>query len=177
MSIHLPAHPPFSLSAVVRSHGWWQLSPFSWDEAGNVLTRLERLSSRQVLELRIRESDGGVGVEVEGQLADAEWREVVDKMAWMLQLDLDLGVFYALVGDEPGLAHIEEGTCPSKVCKALIQYRIMPEACTGCGACLKVCPTEAITGEKKELHNIAQEKCIKCGMCYSTCRFDAIEVN
>jgi NADH:ubiquinone oxidoreductase subunit F (NADH-binding)/Pyruvate/2-oxoacid:ferredoxin oxidoreductase delta subunit len=75
------------------------------------------------------------------------------------------------------LAHIEEGTCPAKVCKALIQYRIIPEACTGCGACLKVCPTQAITGEKKEVHFIHQEKCIKCGMCYSTCRFDAIEVN
>jgi NADH-quinone oxidoreductase subunit F len=75
------------------------------------------------------------------------------------------------------LAHIEEGTCPAKVCKTLIQYRIIPEACTGCGACLKVCPTQAITGEKKEVHNIAQEKCSKCGMCYSTCRFEAIEVN
>ena len=75
------------------------------------------------------------------------------------------------------LAHIEEGTCPAKVCKALIQYRIIPEACTGCGACLKVCPTQAITGEKKEVHFIHQEKCIKCGMCYSTCRFEAIEVN
>ena len=75
------------------------------------------------------------------------------------------------------LAHIEEGTCPAKVCKALIRYRIIPEACTGCGACLKVCPTQAITGERKKVHTIDQEKCIKCGMCYSTCRFDAIEVN
>jgi NADH:ubiquinone oxidoreductase subunit F (NADH-binding)/(2Fe-2S) ferredoxin/Pyruvate/2-oxoacid:ferredoxin oxidoreductase delta subunit len=75
------------------------------------------------------------------------------------------------------LAHIEEGTCPAKVCKALIRYEIIPDKCTGCGACLKVCPTAAITGEKKEVHNIAQEKCTKCGMCYSTCRFEAIEVN
>jgi len=74
------------------------------------------------------------------------------------------------------LAHIEEGTCPARVCKALIRYQIIPDKCTGCGACLKVCPTAAITGEKKEVHNIAQEKCIKCGMCYSTCRFEAIEV-
>ncbi|UCF99347.1 MAG: NADH-quinone oxidoreductase subunit NuoF [Spirochaetaceae bacterium] len=78
---------------------------------------------------------------------------------------------------EEYLAHIEDETCPAKVCKALIQYRIIPETCTGCGACLKVCPTEAITGEKKEVHFIHQEKCTKCGMCYSTCRFDAIEVN
>jgi NADH-quinone oxidoreductase subunit F len=75
------------------------------------------------------------------------------------------------------LAHIEEKTCPAKVCKALIRYRIIVEKCTGCGACLKVCPTAAITGEKKQVHVIAEEKCIKCGMCYATCRFDAIEVN
>jgi NADH:ubiquinone oxidoreductase subunit F (NADH-binding)/(2Fe-2S) ferredoxin/NAD-dependent dihydropyrimidine dehydrogenase PreA subunit len=75
------------------------------------------------------------------------------------------------------LAHIEEHTCPAKVCKALIQYTIIADKCTGCGACLKVCPTGAITGEKKEVHIIHQDKCIKCGMCYSTCRFDAIEVN
>jgi ferredoxin len=75
------------------------------------------------------------------------------------------------------IAHIEEHTCPSGVCKALIQYTIIADKCTGCGACLKACPTEAITGEKKEVHIIHQDKCIKCGMCYSTCRFDAIEVN
>ena len=74
------------------------------------------------------------------------------------------------------LAHIEDKRCPGKVCKALIQYRILPETCTGCGACLKACPTQAISGEKKQVHVIDQAKCIKCGMCYSTCRFDAIEV-
>jgi NADH:ubiquinone oxidoreductase subunit F (NADH-binding)/Pyruvate/2-oxoacid:ferredoxin oxidoreductase delta subunit len=77
---------------------------------------------------------------------------------------------------EEYLAHIEEGACPAKVCKALIRYIIIADNCTGCGACIKVCPTEAISGAKKEVHIIAQEKCIKCGVCYSTCRFDAIEV-
>jgi NADH:ubiquinone oxidoreductase subunit F (NADH-binding) len=74
------------------------------------------------------------------------------------------------------VAHIEEGRCPAGVCKALIRYEIIPDACTGCHACFKVCPTSAITGENKEVHFIHQEKCIKCGMCYSTCRFDAISV-
>jgi NADH:ubiquinone oxidoreductase subunit F (NADH-binding)/NAD-dependent dihydropyrimidine dehydrogenase PreA subunit len=78
---------------------------------------------------------------------------------------------------EEYLAHIEQKICPAKVCKALIRYRIIPESCTGCGACLKACPTQAITGEKKQVHYIHQEKCIKCGMCYATCRFEAIELN
>jgi ferredoxin len=74
------------------------------------------------------------------------------------------------------IAHIEEKRCPSGVCKALIHYEIIPDACVGCRACFKVCPSDAITGEAKELHVIHQDKCIKCGMCHSTCRFDAIRV-
>ncbi len=74
------------------------------------------------------------------------------------------------------MAHIEEKRCPSGVCKALIRYEIIPDNCVGCGACKRVCPSDAITGENKEIHLILQDKCIKCGMCYSTCRFDAIQV-
>jgi ferredoxin len=58
----------------------------------------------------------------------------------------------------------------------MIQYWILPDKCTGCGACLKACPAEAITGERKQAHLVHQDKCIKCGMCYSSCRFDAIEI-
>jgi len=74
------------------------------------------------------------------------------------------------------IAHIHEKRCPSGVCKALIRYEIIPDNCVGCGACKRVCPSDAITGEKKEIHLIHQDKCIKCSMCYSTCRFDAIQV-
>jgi NADH:ubiquinone oxidoreductase subunit F (NADH-binding)/(2Fe-2S) ferredoxin/NAD-dependent dihydropyrimidine dehydrogenase PreA subunit len=71
--------------------------------------------------------------------------------------------------------HIKNKKCPAGVCRALIQYSIIPDNCTGCGACLKACPQEAISGEIKELHVIDQNKCIKCGICLETCRFDAIE--
>jgi NADH:ubiquinone oxidoreductase subunit F (NADH-binding)/(2Fe-2S) ferredoxin/Pyruvate/2-oxoacid:ferredoxin oxidoreductase delta subunit len=74
------------------------------------------------------------------------------------------------------LAHIHEKRCPSGVCKALIRYEIVEDNCVGCGACKRACPSDAISGEKKEVHFIHQDKCITCGMCFSTCRFDAIQV-
>jgi NADH:ubiquinone oxidoreductase subunit F (NADH-binding)/(2Fe-2S) ferredoxin/NAD-dependent dihydropyrimidine dehydrogenase PreA subunit len=73
-------------------------------------------------------------------------------------------------------AHIQEHKCPAKACKALIRYDILEDKCTGCTACFKACPADAITGERKKVHAIHQDKCIKCGACYAACRFDAITI-
>jgi NADH-quinone oxidoreductase subunit F len=73
-------------------------------------------------------------------------------------------------------AHIKKKHCPAGVCKALIKYSINPEKCTGCGMCVKVCPTAAASGEKKKPHTIDNETCIRCGACIESCKFDAINV-
>lgn len=70
-------------------------------------------------------------------------------------------------------AHIKEKKCPAHVCATLLTYTINDE-CTGCVVCAKACPTDAITGEKKEMHFVHQDKCIKCGKCFTVCRFDAV---
>ena len=74
-------------------------------------------------------------------------------------------------------AHIRDKKCPAKVCKSLLTYEVIPENCTGCTVCAKNCPTEAITGERKQVHFIVQELCIKCGMCYTKCKFEAIKLS
>jgi len=74
-------------------------------------------------------------------------------------------------------AHIKDKKCPAGVCQELISYSIDPENCTGCGVCLRGCPHEAITGEKKKVHSINLELCQKCGICRSECKFEAIIVN
>jgi NADH:ubiquinone oxidoreductase subunit F (NADH-binding)/(2Fe-2S) ferredoxin/NAD-dependent dihydropyrimidine dehydrogenase PreA subunit len=73
-------------------------------------------------------------------------------------------------------AHIEEKKCPAGVCKALIRYQIIAEACKGCGVCRKACPQKAISGKPKEVHTLDQSLCIKCGICYNECKFGAIEI-
>jgi NADH-quinone oxidoreductase subunit F len=70
--------------------------------------------------------------------------------------------------------HVKDKTCPAKVCKSLITYSIDAEACTGCGACIRACPVNAIAGERKEPHRIDPDLCTRCGSCYEVCAFDAI---
>lgn len=70
--------------------------------------------------------------------------------------------------------HIQERSCPAGVCKPLITYSINPERCTGCEACKKACPAQAISGEKKGIHSIDQALCTKCGNCFEVCKFDAV---
>lgn len=74
------------------------------------------------------------------------------------------------------VAHIVDHKCPAGVCRELIEYYIIEEKCTGCGVCLRRCPQEAISGEKRELHVIDPELCIKCGVCLDVCKFDAVGV-
>jgi NADH-quinone oxidoreductase subunit F len=74
------------------------------------------------------------------------------------------------------IEHIENKRCPAGVCKGLITFTIS-DLCTGCGACVKACPEEAVSGEKKERHVINQDRCSKCGACRSVCKFEAVEVH
>jgi len=74
------------------------------------------------------------------------------------------------------VSHIMDKKCPAKVCKPLIKYTIIPERCTGCMACLKVCAYKAIEGKRKEVHKIFQDKCTKCGSCLQVCKFEAVLV-
>ena len=72
------------------------------------------------------------------------------------------------------LAHVDEKRCPAGVCRELMKYEIIPEACVGCTACARNCPVNCIEGERKQVHFIRQDLCIKCGACYDKCKFNAI---
>jgi NADH:ubiquinone oxidoreductase subunit F (NADH-binding)/(2Fe-2S) ferredoxin len=72
------------------------------------------------------------------------------------------------------VAHVKDKKCPAGKCKSLMEYYIIPENCVGCTACARVCPVNAISGQRKEIHTINPDVCIKCGACKEKCKFDAI---
>ena len=74
---------------------------------------------------------------------------------------------------EEYIEHIRDKKCRTAVCKSLIKFEIL-DACNGCQSCKKVCPVEAIHGDKKQQHIINTDLCIRCGLCLSTCKFEAI---
>ncbi len=135
-----------------------------------------RLGTKRMLEILIRITEGN---------AQIEELELLEELAYNVREGSLCGL--GQTGPNPVLTtlmyfrdeyerHILDRTCPARICRELLTYTIDPELCNGCGRCLKRCPTEAITGEKKELHVIDQEKCIRCGNCFDACRFDAVLV-
>lgn len=71
--------------------------------------------------------------------------------------------------------HVRDKKCPAGICKDLIEYFILEDKCTGCGACLKLCPQQAIDAFGL-IYTIDPAKCIKCGICRDACSFEAIIV-
>jgi len=48
------------------------------------------------------------------------------------------------------------------------------ERCIGCTACVGVCPTSAISGQRKQIHWIDPQLCIDCDACVRVCPVLAI---
>ena len=48
------------------------------------------------------------------------------------------------------------------------------EKCIGCSVCKKICPVDAVQGEKGKDHNIDVARCIGCGACGRICPQSAV---
>ena len=101
---------PFDLDLTVRSHGFYSLDPWRYDEARRVLARPLRLAGGRVVyaEVAEREEPGRslvVRVTAAGRLGALEGAEARAQIRAALGLDEDLAPFYALARRlEPGPA-------------------------------------------------------------------------
>lgn len=93
---------PFHFVHTVRSHGWVNLSPNSWDAETNTVHRTQRLSNGKMALLAIHE--GGtpkrpqisIDVSHTKPLSQADQNEIVTVVNRMFRADVDLSDFYAL---------------------------------------------------------------------------------
>jgi electron transport complex protein RnfB len=53
---------------------------------------------------------------------------------------------------------------------------VSEEICIGCCRCLKVCPTDAIVGAAKQIHNVLREACTGCEACIDRCPTEAMSM-
>jgi 3-methyladenine DNA glycosylase/8-oxoguanine DNA glycosylase len=108
MRLTLPAQQPFIFHNTVRSHGWYQMAPFEYNEEAGLLGYFLRLESGRVLELKILAAPGGIRVDTSEKLTRAESRSLTEKITWMFGLEMDFTDFYEAARHEPKLAHVQE---------------------------------------------------------------------
>jgi len=91
--------PGFDLALVVRSHGWYDLAPWRWDEGRRVLARPLLLSTGRAALAEVAQPEPGQDLVfralARGRLSGAEAREAREAMAACLALDHDLAPFQA----------------------------------------------------------------------------------
>ncbi len=57
-----------------------------------------------------------------------------------------------------------------------MNFTVNPDACVGCLACVRVCPTDAVAVSGPVVQ-VVDEACIRCGRCVPACPHDAIDVS
>ena len=105
----IPTTPQFDFAATVGSHGWAALAPFYWDAERAALSYIYESSAGDVQRLIISESDEDIRVALPDSLPlpaelEAEYRAAVK---CILNIDWDLGAFYAAMGEHEGYGWLE----------------------------------------------------------------------
>lgn len=82
-------------------------------------------------------------------------RALVELLAERLSIDIDLD---SIEEKEPAFAAVSE------------------ETCIGCTRCFKVCPTDAIMGGPKQIHQVFREACTGCEACIEVCPTECLHM-
>ena len=102
-SIELRATPPFDLGQVVRSHGWYALPPFQWEEPSKTLSTTCELEGRPVT-VSIRQTGSKALVaQWAGRVTESSVTGAMDRI---LSLSEDLSEFQRRCRRRKGFRHV-----------------------------------------------------------------------
>jgi len=107
MPITLNPPTPFNLPAVVRSHGWIQMTPFA-ETPDQGLAYILRLSTGKVLYFEVHVHNNELLVEPDCAITKPEREELTRTISWMLDMEQDFTEFYRLAEQEPKLVKVVE---------------------------------------------------------------------
>lgn len=82
-------------------------------------------------------------------------KSLVEQLANKLGIDIDLS---SIADKEAAFAAVSEATC------------------IGCTRCFKVCPTDAIMGGPKQIHQVFREACTGCEACIDVCPTECLHM-
>ena len=104
--LRLDTPPHFQFLATVRSHGWYRLAPYEWDDDEGQTLRYQFMTTKgQRVQVALRDAESAVHAEVTAPKR-ANPAEIEATLRWALRLDEDLSPFYAVCKKEPMLKHV-----------------------------------------------------------------------
>jgi N-glycosylase/DNA lyase len=106
MEIAIPVSRDFNFRRTVRSHGWCELLPFSFNEATWTLTRVLDLAESQPVTLEIKGRARAIKVITSRRLNKKQEAEVTRHVRHMFRLDDEIGIFYRLMAGDTEFAWI-----------------------------------------------------------------------
>jgi len=104
--------PPFNLEATLKTHGWFQLAPFYWDDKSKILNWAVKINEKPIwVTVRQGEADGNstpLQFAVHIESSDPDEKEIIGKFRHIFNLDLDLGEFYKISAKYPLLDQVKK---------------------------------------------------------------------
>ena len=104
LKISTPAN--FSFRRTVRSHGWYVLPPFEFDESTWTLGRVLDAGQTKPISITINSARGGIMIKTSRRVSKKAADKIVRDVRHMFRLDDDMAEFYEVVRNEPEFSWI-----------------------------------------------------------------------
>src|SRR4051794_16423662 len=102
--IQTPAE--FSFRRTALSHGWSKLLPFELNEDPWELTRVVDIGASKPVTVTVKPHTQSLLITVPGTPAKKAVTQITSQVKHVLRLDDDMGIFYALLKEEPQLSWV-----------------------------------------------------------------------